>query len=236
MIKNLFVLFFFSAQFLFSQKYHFDYFVEEISKSTFGSPKNHNERKVNFFYDSSNDLKLWLQESNNSLYGSIYDENKKKMHYFNVEIKNEKLSFKYEYSQDFNVQNVSSIKDLNKRNQIEVEKIDSLRYSVNIFLNEKRKKKKYEIEVVLENSPVNFFELPIEYSRYKEVIQKIKKLLPKEQKFLIKNSKLKNEQPFDIYENEISKFEKVDLMIELPETLNLIDLGKVQNAEVLLIL
>lgn len=236
MIKNLFVLFFISAQFFFSQKYHFDYFVEEISKSTFGSPKNHNERKVNFFYDSTNDLKLWLQDSNNGLYGSIYDEDKKKMHYFNVEIKNEKLSFTYDYSQDFNVRNVSSIKDLNKRNQIDVEKIDSLHYSVNIFLNEKRKRKKYQIEVVLEKSPVNFFELPIEYSRCKEVIQKIKNLLPKEQKFLIKNSKLKNEQPSDVYENEISKFEKVNLIIELPEKLNLIDLDKVKNAEILLTL
>ena len=53
---------------------------------------------------------------------------------------------------------------------------------------------------------------------------------------MIKNSKLKNEQPSDVYENEISKFEKVNLIIELPEKLNLIDLDKVKNAEILLTL
>lgn len=219
MIKNLFVLFFISAQFFFSQKYHFDYFVEEISKSTFGSPKNHNERKVNFFYDSTNDLKLWLQDSNNGLYGSIYDEDKKKMHYFNVEIKNEKLSFTYDYSQDFNVRNVSSIKDLNKRNQIDVEKIDSLHYSVNIFSNNKKKKIKYAIEVFLEQAEAEFLELPMEYSRFEEVIELLKTELPSDKKFVIKKAKSKNNQRSIKSESNLIKFEKIDLSLVLPEKL-----------------
>lgn len=214
MIKNLFVLFFFSAQFFFSQKYHFDYFVEDSSK-LIGSSEE--PWKRTFFYDSQSKLKLILRNDGKGLYGTIYDEKGRRSHFFDVNYKNNKLIFSYGFTDEYGTGN--SFEDVNKNDVFEVVKKDSLLYMINIFSNNKKKKIKYAIEVFLEPAEAEFLELPMEYSRFEEVIELLKTELPSDKKFVIKKAKSKNNQRSIKSESNLTKFEKVDLSLVLPEKL-----------------
>lgn len=220
-MKNFFLLLFcFVSSFGFSQKYHFDYFAEDTSKdiSSKDSPWVRN-----YFYDSKSNLKLHLKSYENELIASLYDDKMRKSHIFHTSKKGTTLSFVYSHSFDYKEESVKPFKDPNKDNEIVILKVDSLHYKVNVFKDAKRKKEKYKIDVFLEKNDVNFLELPMEYSRSEEIIQKLKLNLPSDQKYIIKTSNFKSFHTNKTSKFEITKFEKTDLTLVLPVKLKIVD-------------
>jgi hypothetical protein len=210
----LFLLF---INFIFSQSYHFDYFVEDSSKEI--SSKD-DPWVRNYFYDSKNDYRLHLRHYEKSFLASLYDGKMSKSHFFYVSKKGPVLSFEYAYSFDHS-KSEKSFKDINKDDVIDVIKVDSLQYKINIFKDKNRKKNKYAMNIFLEKNVVDFFEMPIEYSRSEEIIQKLKSYLCCDQKYIIRNSDVTNFKNKRVSQNEVSKFEKTDLTLVVPEKLKI---------------
>lgn len=216
MQKTLSFLLLLFINFLFSQSYHFDYFVEDTSRET---SNEENPWIRNYFYDSKSGKKLHLRNYENGFLASLYDKESQKSHYFYVSKEKSQLTFTYAYSFEHEVS--KTIKDINKNDDIEVFKIDSLNYKVNIFKDKQKRKKKYAMDILIEKSPVDFFEIPMEYSRSEEVIQRLKSYLCCDQKYMTKSSDFTNFKYKETSRFEITKFEKTDLTLVLPEKLKI---------------
>src|SRR5690606_20052391 len=82
MKKNLLLLFCFFSVTIFSQEYHFDYIIKE--RSVMLKPKLQ-EWMSTSFYDSANEVKLYLSvDQNNKTIATIYQRDKNVKHIFNV--------------------------------------------------------------------------------------------------------------------------------------------------------
>lgn len=217
MHKTLSFILLLFINFLFSQSYHFDYFVEDTSREM---SNEENPWIRNYFYNSQSGQKLHLRNYENGFMASLYDKESQKSHYFYVSKEKTQLIFTYAYS--FEHEDVKrTIKDINKNDDIEVVKIDSLNYKVNIFKNKERRKKKYTMDILIEKNPIDFFEIPMEYSRSEEVIQRLKSYLCCDQKYMTKSSNFTNFKYNETYHFEITKFEKTNLILTLPEKLKI---------------
>lgn len=217
MYKTLSFLLLLFINFLFSQSYHFDYFVEDTSKE---KSNEENPWIRNYFYDSQNGYKLHLKNYGNGFLASLYDEKVQKSHYFYVSKEKNQLLFTYAYS--FEYKHVKeTMKDINKNDNIEVIKIDSLNYKVNIFKDKERRKKKYTMDILIKENPIDFFEIPMEYSRSEEIIHILKSYLCCDQKYMIKSSNFINFKYKETSHFEITKFDKTDLTLVLPEKLKI---------------
>ena len=98
MKKNLLLLFCFISSFVFSQKYHFDYFLKEQSDRI--KPEK-NQWLNESFYDSKNLNYLNILVQNNKIIAVIYEKEKHKRHVFKVNKLNNELSFVYNHTNQF---------------------------------------------------------------------------------------------------------------------------------------
>lgn len=209
------ILFFLAFTFnnIFSQQYHFDYFIEkQINKV-----KPDKERIIsNSFYDSNNKFKLTLDTYNEITRGFIFDKNTNLRHCFKVRRDNGSVSFQYVHTNDFS--NKKNNKDYSKDDILEIKRIDSLQYSIIVFKNEKRKRKRFTAVVNLEKSDFNNLDIQADYNRCDEIGKEIGKLLDPRFNYNIKKLQINYSSGY-IFETTISRIQKVDLSLKLPEKL-----------------
>jgi len=198
---------------IFSQQYHFDYFIEkQINRIKPEEEKN----TSNSFYDSKNKSKLFLNTYNEITRGFIYDKNTNLRHCFKVRRDNGSVAFEYAHTNDF--RNKKNNKDDSKDNVLEIKRIDSLQYSIIVFKNEKKKRKRLVVLVNLEKSDFNNLDIEADYNRCDEIGEEISKLLDPNFNYRIKKLQVNYSSGY-IFETTISRVQKVDLSLKLPEKL-----------------
>ncbi|EJL68748.1 hypothetical protein [Chryseobacterium populi] len=198
---------------LFSQEYHFDYFIEEVSNRT----KPEKEQWIsNSFYDSKNKFILDLVSFNNKTRAYIFEEGKELRHSFKVDQKNNMLSFEYTHSSDFEKR--KKINESNKANVFKITKVDSLRYEIIVFKDEKKKKKKFTALVNLEKSDFNYLNIHADYGRCDEIEEKLAELLDPDSKYIIKKMHLEYSNGY-FFDMAVTKIQKTNLILKIPEKL-----------------
>lgn len=211
-MKKLTLLFlFFPFVNLFSQEYHFDYSIETHTDRI----KPSKEKTITTsFYDSKNKVYLRLVKYNDKLRATIYEEDKHFRHSFKVTESKEAVTFEYTHTNDFSK---SRHQNYAKNDILEVNKIDSLKYQINVFKNNKRKKKRAEGWVTLEKSKFNYIEIGMEYYRSNEIVEKIKEFLDPNSNYIVKNIRLDYSMG---YSSDTSlKIHSVDFSLKIPEKL-----------------
>jgi len=189
---------------IFSQEYHFDYFIKQ--KNVRVKP-DRQEWITDAFYDSSTKSTLLLHISNKKVIGTIYQKDKNMRHVFKVFQRGDQLNFTYKYSNQF---------DVNKANVIKIEKIDSLNYKIVAFKNSHLKKKQLSMVVTLEQSDSDYINLSADYNRTDEMGEMLKELLKPDFKYIVKRERIEYSSGY-LFDNFITDIQKVDLILKIPE-------------------
>lgn len=213
MKKNLLFVFCFISSFVFSQEYHFDYFIREKSARVKPDKK---EWIRESFYDSVNNKNLTLNTQNNKIIATIYEKENRIRHVFKVNKSKGNLTFVYKYSNYFPE---PKTKDYNKENVIKVEKIDSLHFNIIVFKNERLKRKRISAIVEIEKSQFDYVNFSADYSRTDEINEKIKSFLNPKFKYFVSNQQTIYYISGYTLEESVQAIEKTDLNIIVPEKL-----------------
>ncbi|MGE6396484.1 hypothetical protein [Chryseobacterium scophthalmum] len=213
MKKNFLLLFCFISSFVFSQEYHFDYFIREQSIRV---KPDKQEWISESFYDSVNNKSLVLRTQNNKIIATISEKENRIRHVFKVNKSNGNLTFVYKYSNQFPEQKT---KDYDKENVIKVEKIDSLHYNIIVFKNARLKRKKISGIVKIEKSQFDYVNFSADYSRTEEINEKIKSFLNPKFKYIVSSQQTKYYNSGYAFLESTQKIEKTDLSIIVPKKL-----------------
>jgi hypothetical protein len=200
MKKFFLLLFCFISSLVFSQEYHFDYFISEQSIRV---KPDKQEWISESFYDSVNNKKLVLRTQNNKIIATIYEKENRIRHVF-------------KYSNQFPEQKT---KNDDKENVIKVEKIDSLHYSIIVFKNARLKRKKISGIVKVEKSQFDYVNFSADYSRTDEINEKIKSFLNPKFKYIVRSQQTKYYNSGYSFEESTQKIEKTNLNIIVPKKL-----------------
>ena len=196
---------------IFSQEYHFDYSIETQTNQI----KPNQEKSVSTaFYDSKDRVYLNLIKYNNKLRATIYDRDKHLVHSFKLTESKESVIFEYTHTNDFNA---DKHKSFSTNDIIEVTKIDSLKYQIVAFKNERKKKKRLTVLITLEKSDFNYLEVYVEHSKTDEMREKLKKFLDPNSNYIVKNMQL--DYPTGYYSDSSLKITNVDFSLKLPKEL-----------------
>jgi len=196
---------------VFSQEYHFDYSIETQTNQI----KPDKEKSVSTaFYDSKDRVYLNLTKYNNKLRAAIYDKDKHLRHSFTVTESKGSVVFKYTHTNDFST---DKHKSFSTEDIIEVTKIDSLKYQIIAFKNERKRKKRLTALITLEKSNFNYLEVYLEHSKTDEMGDKLKKFLDPNSNYIIKNMQLDYSKGYSA--DILFKIDHVDFSLKLPEKL-----------------
>lgn len=211
-MKKLIPLFFIlSFVRIFSQEYHFDYFVK---RKDIRIKPDHQQWVTDAFYDSVTKSKLLLHVRDKKIMGTIYQKDKNIRHVFNVFQTGNKLNFTYKYSNQFDVNKRNE--DYNKGKVIKIEKIDSLNYKIVAFKNSRLKKKQLSIVVTLEKSDFDYINISADYNRADEMGEMLKELLNPDFKYIVTREQIVYSSGY-LFDNSITDIQKVDVSLKIPE-------------------
>lgn len=213
MKKYPFLVLFFVV-FASAQTYHFDNF---IYYKTVGFEEISTTENYNFFYNSKNSsIILSVIAKGNKKIALLYDDSAKIKHVYTVIEKNNQLSFFYKHSSKF-----PDFKILPKEEDdvIEVTKIDSLKFKVTVYENNKKKKKIRNIKLEVIPSDFSITTVGADYSRGEEIDLALEKLLPQNKKFIISVKEFYNKFNKLAGKTTLEELIKVDLSIRVPQNL-----------------
>ncbi|WP_294298785.1 hypothetical protein [uncultured Chryseobacterium sp.] len=211
-MKKLIPLFFiFTCIRIFSQEYHFDYFIKQNNKRI----KPDNQQWVrDSFYDSATKSQLFLNVQDKKIIGTIYQEDKNIRHVFKVFQKGNNLNFTYKYSNQFDSSKRNE--DYNKDNVIKIEKLDSLNYKIVAFKNSRLKKKQLYMVITLEKSDFDYINISADYNRTDEMEEKLKELINPDFRYRVKREQIEYSSGY-VFDNSLENIQKVDLVLNIPE-------------------
>lgn len=214
-MKKLIPLFFILSFIrIFSQEYHFDYFIKHKDIRT---QPDRQQWVTDFFYDSATKARLVLQVRDKKITGTIFQKDQNRRHVFNVIQSEDHISFVYKHTNQFK-DNESNFGDSNKENVIKAEKIDSANYRITAFKNSRLKHKKISLLVTLEKSDLNYTHIGADYTRTDEMEEKLKELLDPGSKYVIRREQIQYSSGY-LFDNALTGIQKVDLTIKIPEKL-----------------
>ncbi len=214
-MKKLIPLFFIlSFSRIFSQEYHFDYFVKHNNTRT--QPERQ-QWITDSFYDSATRAKLVLHIRNKKITGTIFQKEQNRRHVFDVIRSGDYMSFVYKHTNQFK-DNEKNFGDSNEENVIKAEKIDSANYRITAFKNSRLRHKKISLVVTLEKSDLNYTQIDADYTRTHEMEVKLKELLDPGFKYVIKRQQIRYSSGY-MFDNVLTDIRKVDLTIKIPEKL-----------------
>lgn len=214
MKKNLLLLFCFISMIVFSQEYHFDYFMKE--KSEYQIPKNHVWIKE-WFYDTKNNVRLNLESENSNIIAVLYSKDYKLKHIFKVKKIGQQVNFLYKHSRKINQERHSEIPYKGKE-VFEIKKLDSLKYSFVVFKNPKRKKKEIDAVINLDIGEFEYIDFRIDHIITREAEKQLKNLLNQNQKYIVRSVDYKYNSKYN-RSNSFELIQKVDLTVEVSKVL-----------------
>lgn len=223
MKKNFLLLFCFISSFVFSQEYHFDYFIEQtrISREKYTSFKFYNSKTRHFFF---------VSRINQKFIGSLNDTENKLLHYFYIYEKDGNYTAVYSdsYLHDSTVKENYEDNKSTGHNNIEIHKITELHYTVNFLRKNKSKKIWTSLDILLENSEYNFSEIFVDSPENSSITTLLENEINKNGCcYRITNYKV-------IYKKNnvvsvLNSFKKVYLKLVIPDKLNLKHLQSSNN-------
>ena len=214
MKKKFLLLFCFISGFVFSQEYHFDYFIKKKNERL---EKERGKWEFEELYNSKNGLKVFFKINNNKILAVLNDNNNSIRHIFRVSKKDEKYLFFYKHSNRLNTKDKERFKTLNKENIITAEKIDSLHYRIFVFNNSSLKQINTEALITLVKSDFDYLEINADYNRSEDMEHELKKKLPENSKFKISKIQYLNRKGKIYYETNYEDFLGIDMILNVPE-------------------
>lgn len=214
MKKNFLLLFCFISGFVFSQEYHFDYFIKEKSMMT----KPQKEEWFNdWFANSVTGHEIFLRNYNNKTIAVIYLRNENLKHVFKVNKFKNNINFFYKHSgkivNDFQQKNAYKREEV-----IQIRKIDSLKYNVIVFKNSKLKKKEIDAMVNFEKADFEHINFKVDHVIADSVESELRKLLDPKFKFIIKKMDYRYNSGVT-FTKSIDNIQKINLVLKVPDNI-----------------
>lgn len=211
-MKNfLVILFFFKSIILFSQVYHFDYFIKE--KTTGSKPKKI-EWLNDWFYNTKTGEKLLIENENNKTIAILYPKDHRLKHFFKVNKVKEHTYFIYKHSRQINIGDTLA-KSYKGKEIFDIKQLDSLNYGFVAFKNSQRKKKVIDAIIKLEIGEFDYIDFGIDHIITRDGEKKLRKILNPKYKYFIKRIEYRYNSKYNTAKS-VELIQKVDLTLDVP--------------------
>ncbi|WP_312345668.1 hypothetical protein [Chryseobacterium binzhouense] len=212
MKKKFLLLFCFVSSVVFSQEYHFDYFIKEKSKII--KPQKTEEWFNDWFTNSMTGNEIFLRNYNNKTIAVIYSRNENIKHIFRLSKIKNNINFFYKHSGKI-VNNFQPKNDYKGKEIIKIRKIDSLKYNVVVYKNSKLKKKEIDALINFEEADFEHIKLSFDHLIADNVEKELRKLLNPKLKFIIKKIDYSYKSGVT-FSKSIDTIQKVNLVLKVP--------------------
>lgn len=213
MRKLFFILLCFVSKFIFSQGYHFDYFIKINNERL---EEERRKWKFEKLFNSENGFEVFFKVNEKKILAVLNDKKKNIRHVFRVNKVGEKYDFFYKHSIRLNRPSEKYI-NFNKENVIIARKIDSLNYKIFVYNDSSLKKINKEVIITLAESDFNYLEINADYNRSEDMKEELKKKLPSNSKFVIATIKYLNAQEKVYYKTSYEDISKIDFFLTVPD-------------------